>query len=412
MTSGGDAAGMNPAIKAAVDHARQLGMNPYVVYDGLEGLIDGKIKEATRELTNDMIYRGGTLLRSSRSKRFFDYEFRKQAYEHLKKRNIDKLIIMGGDGSFRALNDFFNDFEVPFAGIPATIDNDIAGTDYCLGVDTAQNVILDCIDSVRDTARSHHRAFVIETMGRDCGYLAMTTALCSAADICIVPEIPYDLESIYKRLQPVINEEGSCIIAVVAEGTRVAQYLTRWLTERAGMDTRLTVLITNCSNNYGPYQFPEKLIPVVILKALGGEPIPVYGKGENVRDWLYVGDHCEALLTVVSCGKPGETYNIGGNNEKTNLELVELLCSHLDELRPRPDGRSYREQISFVQDRPGHDLRYAIDASKIRRELGWTPRQDHSSGFRKTIQWYLDHEEWWRGILSGEYRLERLGTNG
>ena len=143
MTSGGDAAGMNPAIKAAVDHARQLGMNPYVVYDGLEGLIDGKIKEATRELTNDMIYRGGTLLRSSRSKRFFDYEFRKQAYEHLKERNIDKLIIMGGDGSFRALNDFFNDFEVPFAGIPATIDNDIAGTDYCLGVDTAQNVILD-----------------------------------------------------------------------------------------------------------------------------------------------------------------------------------------------------------------------------------------------------------------------------
>ena len=209
MTSGGDAAGMNPAIRAAVDHARQLGMNPYVVYDGLEGLIDGKIKEATRELTSDMIYRGGTLLRSSRSKRFFDYEFRKQAYEHLKDRNIDKLVIMGGDGSFRALNDFFNDFEVPFAGIPATIDNDIAGTDYCLGVDTAQNVILDCIDSVRDTARSHHRAFVIETMGRDCGYLAMTTALCSA---------------------------------VVAEGTRVAQYLTRWLTERAGMDTRLTVL--------------------------------------------------------------------------------------------------------------------------------------------------------------------------
>ena len=182
---------------------------------------------------------------------------------------------------------------------------------------------------------------------------------------------------------------------------------------RAWHDTYgLPVLITNCSNNYGPYQFPEKLIPVVILKALGGAPIPVYGKGENVRDWLYVGDHCEALLTVVSCGKPGETYNIGGNNEKTNLELVELLCSHLDELRPRPDGRSYREQISFVQDRPGHDLRYAIDASKIRRELGWTPRQDHSSGFRKTIQWYLDHEEWWRGILSGEYRLERLGTNG
>ena len=182
---------------------------------------------------------------------------------------------------------------------------------------------------------------------------------------------------------------------------------------RAFHDTYgMPTIVTNCSNNYGPYQFPEKLIPVVVLKALGGEPIPVYGKGENVRDWLYVEDHCEALLTVVSSGKPGETYNIGGNNEKTNLELVELLCSHLDELRPRADGRSYREQITFVQDRPGHDLRYAIDASKIRRELGWSPRQDHSSGFRKTIQWYLDHEDWWRGILSGEYRLERLGTNG
>ena len=182
---------------------------------------------------------------------------------------------------------------------------------------------------------------------------------------------------------------------------------------RAWHDTYgLPVLVTNCSNNYGPYQFPEKLIPVVILKALAGEPIPVYGKGENVRDWLYVLDHCEALFTVVSSGKPGETYNIGGNNEKTDLELVELLCSHLDELRPRADGGSYRDQITFVRDRPGHDLRYAIDASKIRRELGWEPKQDHSSGFRKTIEWYLTHEEWWRRILSGDYRLERLGING
>ena len=182
---------------------------------------------------------------------------------------------------------------------------------------------------------------------------------------------------------------------------------------KAYMDTyHFPANITNCSNNYGPYQFPEKLIPLIINNALHGKKLPVYGDGKNVRDWLYVEDHCEALLTVVSSGKPGETYNIGGNNEKTNLELVELLCSHLDELRPRADGRSYREQITFVQDRPGHDLRYAIDASKIRRELGWSPRQDHSSGFRKTIQWYLDHEDWWRGILSGEYRLERLGTNG
>ncbi len=241
MTSGGDAAGMNPAVRAAVEHASNLGMKPYVVYDGLEGLIDGKIQEATRELTQDMMFRGGTLLRSSRSKRFFDHAFRKQAYDHLKAKGINKLIIMGGDGSFRALNDFFNDFQVPFAGIPATIDNDIAGTDYCLGVDTAQNMILNCIDSIRDTAQSHQRAFVVETMGRDCGYLAMTTAICSGADICIVPEIPYDLESVSKRLSA-RKQQGGCVIAVVAEGTKVAQYLTRWLEERMGMDTRLTVL--------------------------------------------------------------------------------------------------------------------------------------------------------------------------
>jgi dTDP-glucose 4,6-dehydratase len=171
----------------------------------------------------------------------------------------------------------------------------------------------------------------------------------------------------------------------------------------------LPVLITNCSNNYGPYQFPEKLIPVVILKALREEPIPVYGKGDNIRDWLYVVDHAEALLTVVSRGKPGETYNIGGNNERRNIDLVRLLCGTLDELRPRAGGRPYSDLITFVKDRPGHDQRYAIDATRIRRELGWVPRQDHSSGFRLTLQWYLDHEAWWKRILSGDYRLERLG---
>jgi dTDP-glucose 4,6-dehydratase len=180
---------------------------------------------------------------------------------------------------------------------------------------------------------------------------------------------------------------------------------------RAWADTyRLPVLVTNCSNNYGPYQFPEKLIPVVILKALRGDPIPVYGKGENIRDWLYVGDHAEALLAVVSRGKIGETYNIGGNNERRNLDLVRLLCSLLDELRPRADGRKYADQITFVTDRPGHDLRYAIDAAKIRRELGWSPKQDHTSGFRKTVQWYLDNQPWWQSILDGSYKLERLGN--
>jgi dTDP-glucose 4,6-dehydratase len=179
---------------------------------------------------------------------------------------------------------------------------------------------------------------------------------------------------------------------------------------RAWADTyRLPVLVTNCSNNYGPYQFPEKLIPVVILKALRGDPIPVYGKGENIRDWLYVGDHCEALHTVIARGRPGQTYNVGGNNERQNIDLVRLLCALLDELRPRGDDRPYANQITFVTDRPGHDLRYAIDATKIKTELGWTPRQDHSSGFRQTVAWYLANESWWRPILDGSYRLERLG---
>ena len=167
--------------------------------------------------------------------------------------------------------------------------------------------------------------------------------------------------------------------------------------------------MTNCSNNYGPYQFPEKLIPVVILKALGGEPIPVYGKGENIRDWLYVVDHAEALYQVISCGRIGETYNIGGNNELQNIDLVRLLCELLDEQKPRPNGGSYSDQIAFVTDRPGHDLRYAIDASKIKSELGWEPKQDNSSGFRKTVAWYLENTQWTEQILSGDYKLERLG---
>lgn len=180
---------------------------------------------------------------------------------------------------------------------------------------------------------------------------------------------------------------------------------------RAWGDTYgLPVLITNCSNNYGPYQFPEKLIPVVILKCLRGEPIPVYGKGENIRDWLYVEDHAEALYTVLTKGRIRETYNIGGNNERKNIELVRSLCAILDEFRPRPDGHLYEEQITFVTDRPGHDHRYAIDAEKIKRELGWEPKQDHVSGFRKTVSWYLANESWVSAILEGRYQLERLGN--
>jgi len=169
----------------------------------------------------------------------------------------------------------------------------------------------------------------------------------------------------------------------------------------------LPVIVTNCSNNYGPFQFPEKLVPVAILKALAGEPIPVYGKGENVRDWLYVEDHAAALWTVLKSGAVGETYNIGGDNERKNIELVETICAALDELSPA--ARPYRDQIAFVQDRPGHDLRYAIDASKIRRELGWEPQATCEDGIRRTVQWYLDNEPWWQAILDGKYKLDRLG---
>ncbi|MCX8146180.1 MAG: dTDP-glucose 4,6-dehydratase [Azovibrio sp.] len=166
----------------------------------------------------------------------------------------------------------------------------------------------------------------------------------------------------------------------------------------------LPVLTTNCSNNYGPYQFPEKLIPLMIVNALSGKPLPVYGDGLNVRDWLYVKDHCAAIRCVLDRGRTGETYNIGGWNEKTNLEIVHTLCHLLDELKPRTDGKSYREQITYVKDRPGHDRRYAIDARKIERELGWRPAETFESGIRKTVNWYLDHPDWVESVTSEAYR--------
>jgi dTDP-glucose 4,6-dehydratase len=166
----------------------------------------------------------------------------------------------------------------------------------------------------------------------------------------------------------------------------------------------LPVLTTNCSNNYGPYHFPEKLIPLVIHNALAGKPLPIYGDGQQVRDWLYVEDHCRAIAQVLKAGRIGETYNIGGWNEKPNLEVVHVLCDTLDALKPRSDGQSYKTQITFVKDRPGHDRRYAIDARKIERELGWRPQETFETGIRKTVQWYLDHQDWVEGVTSGAYR--------
>jgi dTDP-glucose 4,6-dehydratase len=183
-----------------------------------------------------------------------------------------------------------------------------------------------------------------------------------------------------------------------------SDHLARAWRETYGLPT----IVTNCSNNYGPYQFPEKLIPLIILNAIDGKPLPVYGRGRNIRDWLYVDDHAKALLLVARVGKIGECYNVGGRNEKRNIDVVNLICDILDEIAPRAAG-SYRELIIFVEDRPGHDQRYAIDCSKIERELGWRPAETFETGLRKTVRWYLENPAWWQAIRSGKYRGERLG---
>lgn len=185
-----------------------------------------------------------------------------------------------------------------------------------------------------------------------------------------------------------------------AASKAASDHLVRAYHETYGLPT----LITNCSNNYGPRQFPEKLIPLMILNAIEGKPLPIYGTGENIRDWLHVEDHCEAIYEVLTRGKVGETYNIGGRSERTNNGIVSQICEILDDLMPRADGKSYRSQITYVQDRPGHDFRYAIDCTKIERELGWMPKHSFEEGLRKTVQWYLDNPEWVHNVRSGEYR--------
>ncbi len=184
-----------------------------------------------------------------------------------------------------------------------------------------------------------------------------------------------------------------------------ADHLVRAYHKTYGLPT----LTTKCSNNYGPFQFPEKLIPLILLNALEHKSLPIYGDGQNIRDWLYVLDHCEAIRTVMEHGQPGETYNIGGKHEKSNLEVVNKVCELLDEMSPRVDGQSYRQQIAFVEDRPGHDRRYGIDCSKIKTQLGWEPQESFESGLRKTVLWYLSNREWCQRVTDGSYRRQRLG---
>ncbi len=242
ISSGGDSAGMNPAIKKFVDYSYYMGLETFLVYDGYEVLIDGNIKKATHENVAGIIHLGGTVIRTSRSKRFREKEYREQAYQNLQKYNINKLIVLGGDGSFRGMNKFAEEFDLSFVGVPSTIDNDIAGTEYCLGVDTALNVIKHALDDIRDTSSSFKRAFVIETMGRDCGYLALISALTSGAEICIIPEIEYDLDSLGEKLKKQIENGRIYLIAIVSEGTGDTDKIEKWIENELGFEPRTMVL--------------------------------------------------------------------------------------------------------------------------------------------------------------------------
>jgi len=242
LTSGGDCSGMNPAIKRFVEYSYEKGYTPYFVYNGLEGLIDNQIKQATYKDVSGIIFRGGTIIKSSRSKRWYDKTYRQIAYNNLKKHNIELLIVLGGDGSFRALDIFYHEFNIPFMGIPATIDNDIALNDYSLGVDTALNVIRDAIDDIRDTASSFKRAFVIEVMGRECGYLALTSAIANGAEMCLIPEKKFNLNKLKKRYLKEINNGRDYFISIVAEGLNITNEIKEWFEKEIGFEARVTIL--------------------------------------------------------------------------------------------------------------------------------------------------------------------------
>ena len=242
LCSGGDVSGMNPAIKRFVEYSFAKGMQPFFVYNGYEGLIDDEIKEAHYEDVAGIITRGGTKIRSARSIRFKEASYRAIAAQNLQNKGITKLIVLGGDGSFRGMERFYNESGIAFCGIPSTIDNDINGTDYCLGVDTALNVIKNAIDSIRDTASSFRRAFVIETMGRDCGYLALVSAITSGAEVCLIPEIPIDITEYKGCFQSQIRKGRDYFIAVVSEGLKNSHEVARWFEEELGFESRVSIL--------------------------------------------------------------------------------------------------------------------------------------------------------------------------
>ena len=243
LCSGGDVSGMNPALKHFVEYSLQKGLKPYLVYDGYEGLIDNNIKEATYSDVSGIINRGGTKIGSARSERFMQKEYRQIAKENLDALHIDKLVVLGGDGSFRGMDVFYQEHGIKFCGIPSTIDNDITGTDYSLGVDTALNIIKTSIDSIRDTAASFKRAFVIETMGRDCGFLALASALTSGAELCLIPEKEYNLKDYENDFKTQVKNGRRYFIAVVSEGIKQdSSEIAKWFEEKVGIESRVTTL--------------------------------------------------------------------------------------------------------------------------------------------------------------------------
>ena len=243
LCSGGDVSGMNPALKHFVEYSLKKGLRPFFIYDGLEGLIDNNIKEVSYNDVSGIITRGGTTIGSSRSKRFMLQEYRKVAKQNLDALNIEMLVVMGGDGSFRGMEIFYKEHGVKFCGIPSTIDNDINGTDYCLGVDTALNIIKTSIDAIRDTASSFKRAFVIETMGRYCGYLALISHLTSGSELCLIPEVPYDLKEYEEDFKKQIKNGRRYFIAIVSEGIQEdSQEIATWFEEKIGIESRVSVL--------------------------------------------------------------------------------------------------------------------------------------------------------------------------
>jgi 6-phosphofructokinase 1 len=242
MCSGGDSCGMNPAIKSFVDYCYEKELEPYFIYEGFEGLIDNKIKKAKHKDVAGILHLGGTIIKTSRSKRFFEKKYRQKAYENLKSHDIDKIIVLGGNGSFEGLHVFAQEFEISFVGIPATIDNDIYGSDYSLGVDTALNVIKSALDDIRDTSSSINKAFVVETMGRDCGYLAAISAITSGAEICVIPELKTDFDSLEKRLKNELKHGREYILAVISEGSKQTSDLVSWISDKLKIETRSIVL--------------------------------------------------------------------------------------------------------------------------------------------------------------------------